>query len=103
VLGALKECGLCDPEDEDAKPAYVEYDGDLYWVNVNRRGELWINARKTPRPVFRIVAGNKVADPAPEAGAAPTEVAAEAPVSSEREPDHEAARRRGATTRSARP
>jgi hypothetical protein len=91
VLGALKECGFAIPEDEDAKPAYVEYDGDLYWVNVNRRGEIWINAKETPRPVFRIVAGNKVADPAPEAGAAPTEVGA-APASGEREPDHEAAR-----------
>jgi len=35
VLGALKECGLAIPEDEDAKPVCVEYEGDLYWVNVN--------------------------------------------------------------------
>jgi hypothetical protein len=61
VLGALKECGLSLPEDEDAKPAYVEYDGDLFWVNMNRRGELWINTKEKPRPVFRTVAATPLA------------------------------------------
>jgi hypothetical protein len=61
VLGALKECGLTLPEDEDAKPAYVEYDGDLFWVNMNRRGELWINTKEKPRPVFRTVAATPLA------------------------------------------
>ncbi len=74
VLGALKECGFAIPDDEDTKPAYLEYDGDLYWVNVNRRGELWINAKEKPRPVFRIVAGAKFADAEP-----PGEPAAGAP------------------------
>jgi len=60
VTGALKECGFTIPEDEDAKPDYVEYDGDLYWVNVNRRGELWVNTKEKPRPVFRIVKGTAV-------------------------------------------
>jgi hypothetical protein len=61
VLGALKECGLALPEDEDTKPAYVEYDGDLFWVNMNRRGELWINTKEKPRPVFRTVAATPLA------------------------------------------
>jgi hypothetical protein len=60
VLGALKECGLEIPEDEDAKVTYVDYDGDLYWVNVNRRGELWINTKEKTRPVFRTVQATKV-------------------------------------------
>jgi hypothetical protein len=90
VLGALKECGFAIPDDEDARPAYVEYDGDLYWVNVNRRGELWINAKETPRPVFRIVAGNKVADPTPESAGDPAERASAAPAESASE--HPAAR-----------
>jgi hypothetical protein len=60
VLGALKECGLEIPEDEDAKVVYVEYDGDLFWVNVNRRGELWVNTKEKTRPVFRTVAGVRV-------------------------------------------
>jgi hypothetical protein len=61
IKGALVECGLQIPADENAKPVYVEYDGDLYWVNINRRGEVWINTREKPRPVFRIVQGTKVA------------------------------------------
>jgi hypothetical protein len=67
VVGALKECGLEIPEDEDAKPVYVEYDGDLYWVNVNRRGELWVNTKEKTRPVFKTVQATRVE---PEEGAA---------------------------------
>jgi hypothetical protein len=50
-----------DSGDENAKAVYVEYDGDLFWVNINRRGELWINTREKPRPVFRVVQATKVA------------------------------------------
>jgi len=66
VIGALKECGLAVPEDEDSEPAYVEYDGDLFWVNINRRGELWINTKEKPRAAFRVVQGKPIA--AEEAG-----------------------------------
>jgi hypothetical protein len=61
VKGALVECGMQIPGDENAEPVYVEYDGDLFWVNINRRGELWINTREKPRPVFRVVQGTRVA------------------------------------------
>ena len=74
VIGALKECGLVLPEDEDSKPVYVEYDGDLFWVNINRRGELWINTKETPRPVFRTVQAARVTpeeEPKTEATASP--------------------------------
>ncbi len=67
VVGALKECGLEIPEDEDAKPVHVEYDGDLYWVNINRRGELWVNTKEKTRPVFKTVQATRVE---PEEGAA---------------------------------
>ncbi len=66
IKGALVECGLQIPADENAKPVHVEYDGDLYWVNINRRGEMWINTREKPRPVFRVVQAQKVAPEAPE-------------------------------------
>jgi hypothetical protein len=68
VKGALVECGLQIPADEDAKPVYVEYDGDLFWVNINRRGEIWINTREKSRPVFRVVQAQRVAteEPAPK-------------------------------------
>jgi hypothetical protein len=75
VIGALKECGLVIPDDEDAPVVYVEYDGDLYWVNLNRRGELWINTKEKPRPVFRTVKATPFATPegeAPAAASAPT-------------------------------
>lgn len=61
LKGALLECGFEIPEDEDAKPVYVEYDGDLYWLNVNRRGELWINTKEKPRPMFKPVKAQRVA------------------------------------------
>lgn len=75
LKGALVECGLQIPADENAKPVYVEFEGDLYWVNINRRGEIWINTREKPEPVFRIVAGKRLSDeeaPA-DAAAAPRE------------------------------
>ena len=61
VKGALVECGMQIHADENTPPVYVDYDGDLYWVNINRRGELWINTREKPRPVFRVVQGTRVA------------------------------------------
>jgi hypothetical protein len=62
IKGALVECGLQIPADENAKPVYVEFEGDLFWVNINRRGEIWINTREKPQPVFRVVAGKRLSD-----------------------------------------
>jgi hypothetical protein len=72
VIGALKECGLEIPDDENAKPTYVDYDGDLFWVNINRRGELWVNTKEKSRPVFRTVRASRVE---PEEGPAGAEAA----------------------------
>ncbi|MBM3852319.1 MAG: hypothetical protein FJ399_04095, partial [Verrucomicrobia bacterium] len=81
LKGALAECGFVLPADEDAPIEYLEYDGDLYWVNMNRRGELWINTKEKPRQVFRTAKGARVEpEPAPakdektaDAGATPPE------------------------------
>ena len=82
LKGALVECGFVLPEDEDSKPVHLEYDGDLYWLNINRRGELWINTKEKPRPVFRAVQGQRVEqpveEPKPAVEAAPVEQAAPA-------------------------
>ena len=66
ITGALKECGFSVPDDENAAPQYLEYDGDFYWVNINRRGEVWINTKEKPQPKFRVVAGQPVAVEEPE-------------------------------------
>ncbi|MDF9827177.1 hypothetical protein M2447_001266 [Ereboglobus sp. PH5-10] len=55
IVGALKECGLTIPETEDAEPEYFEFEDDLYWVNRNNRGQLFINTREKPQPKFRTV------------------------------------------------
>jgi len=103
VIGALKECGLVLPEDEDSKPVYVEYDGDLFWMNINRRGELWINTKEKPRPVFRTVQAARVtpeeeprteAAGSPEAGPPDTETPRSQP-RRERERDRERDREPG--------
>ena len=71
IKAALAECGFAMPEDEDTPVVYLEYDGDLFWVNINRRGELWINTKEKPRPVFRSVKGTRVEVEAPRPEGAP--------------------------------
>lgn len=68
IKTALVECGLQIPADENARPVYVEYEGDLFWVNINRRGEIWINMREKPQPVFRVVPGRRVEEAETPAG-----------------------------------
>ena len=60
LLEALKECGFTIPANAKGEPAYLEYDGDLYWLNLNHRGQLWINTREKPRAVFRPAQGQQV-------------------------------------------
>lgn len=66
IKGALVECGFVMPVDEESRAEYVEYDGDLYWLNINRRGELWINTKEKPRPVFRNVKAARIEQPPEE-------------------------------------
>ena len=63
LVAALKECGLVPPESEDTPPEYLEFEGDLYWLNLNNRNELFLNTREKPRPIFRVIAAKKL-DPA---------------------------------------
>ncbi|MCF3651309.1 hypothetical protein [Synoicihabitans lomoniglobus] len=53
VLGALQECGLTVPENDDDAPEYFDFEGDLFWLNRNARGQLFINVREKPRPRFK--------------------------------------------------
>ena len=70
VKGALVECGFVMPADEDSPVEHLEYDGDLYWLNINRRGELWINTKEKPRQIFKAVKGTRIEPPAAEIGRA---------------------------------
>ncbi len=67
--GALKECGFVIPENETDAPVYLEFEGDLYWVEKNNRGQFFLNTREKPRPKFRVAQG-KPLDPADPAYAA---------------------------------
>jgi hypothetical protein len=73
ITGALVECGFTVPETEDSPPDYFEFEGDLYWLNKNNRGQLFLNVREKPRPAFRVTPVRKL-DPADPAAA---ELAAE--------------------------
>ncbi|MBL9210461.1 MAG: hypothetical protein JNL92_08320 [Opitutaceae bacterium] len=94
VRGALVECGFVIPADEDTKAEYLEYDGDLFWLNINRRGELWINTKEKPRPVFRAVKAQKIAVEEEAPKPAP---AGDATEGGERKPDEGAAPADGAS------
>ncbi|MFM7750271.1 MAG: hypothetical protein ACKPB0_07625 [Opitutaceae bacterium] len=78
VKGALVECGFVMPADEDSPVEHLEYDGDLYWLNINRRGELWINTKEKPRQIFKAVKGTRIEPPPAEAAPAPAEGSAPA-------------------------
>jgi hypothetical protein len=85
LIGALKECGFTIPEREDDAPVYLEFEGELYWLNLNNRHELFLNTREKPRPVFR-VAQAKPLDPSdPAAALLAEEVAAEQAEKTKRE------------------
>lgn len=75
LVGALKECGFIVPESEDTPPEYMEFEGELYWLNLNNRHELFLNTREKPRPVYRIVPAKKI-DPADPVNAVLAEEAA---------------------------
>ncbi len=77
LLGAIQECGFVVPEAEDSPPDYLEFDGDLHWLNRNGRGQLFLNVREKPRPAFRVAVAKKLAPDDPAAVALAGEHAAE--------------------------
>jgi hypothetical protein len=64
--GALLECGFVIPEHENDAPIYLDYEGDLYWVEKNNRGQFFLNTREKPRPRYRVAQGKPLdpSDPA---------------------------------------
>jgi len=77
LIGALKECGFTIPEREDDAPVHLEFEGELYWLNLNNRHELFLNTREKPRPVFRAVQAKPLDPSDPAAVLLAEEAAAE--------------------------
>jgi hypothetical protein len=63
LVAAFKTLGLVVPEAAADQPVYVEVGPDLWWLNLDSRGGLWINGKEKP-------AGESVA-PAPTAAELP--------------------------------
>jgi plasmid stabilization system protein ParE len=82
ITGALVECGLSVPETDESPAEYFEFEGDLYWLNRNPRGQLFLNVREKPRPVFRTAQARRLPDDDPAA----QELAAEAAAAKKPEP-----------------
>ena len=47
LLAVLATAGLVPPESPKAKPTFAEHGGDLFWLNVNAKGQVWLNAKQT--------------------------------------------------------
>jgi hypothetical protein len=45
LLGALTASGLRIPERTREKPVFAEHAGEIFWLNLNGKGELWLNAK----------------------------------------------------------
>jgi hypothetical protein len=50
LIGALTSSGLRTPERAREKPVFVEHAGDVFWLNLNGKGELWLNAKASKYP-----------------------------------------------------
>lgn len=98
--GALIECGLIIPEHDTDAPVYLEYEGDLYWVEKNNRGQYFLNTREKPRPKFRVAQG-KPLDPSDPVYAALAEEQAEIEAERARRAAEQAAREAEAAARRA--
>jgi hypothetical protein len=45
LMAALAAAGLTPPETPKGKPTFAEHGGELYWLNVSAKGDLWLNAK----------------------------------------------------------
>jgi hypothetical protein len=50
LLGALTSSGLRVPEKAREKPVFAEHAGEIFWLNLNGKGELWLNAKQSKYP-----------------------------------------------------
>ena len=45
MLAVLAQAGLNLPESPKAKPTFAEHGGEIFWLNVNAKGQVWLNAK----------------------------------------------------------
>jgi hypothetical protein len=45
VMTVLASAGLNLPESPKAKPTFAEHGGEIFWLNVNAKGQVWLNAK----------------------------------------------------------
>jgi hypothetical protein len=45
LLTALAGAGVTVPADAKSKPTFGEHGGEIFWLNKNARGEIWLNAK----------------------------------------------------------
>jgi hypothetical protein len=46
LVAAFGALGLVPPPQADGKPVFVEISGFVYWLNEDKNGQIWINARE---------------------------------------------------------
>ena len=47
LLAILATAGLNLPATPKDKPTFAEHGGELYWLNANAKGQVWLNAKQT--------------------------------------------------------
>ncbi len=50
MLAVLAQAGLSLPESPKSKPTFAEHGGEIFWLNVNAKGQVWLNAKATKKP-----------------------------------------------------
>ena len=45
VQGLLANVGLQLPDSPKGKPTFAEHGGEVYWLNANAKGQIWLNAK----------------------------------------------------------
>jgi AraC-like DNA-binding protein len=82
LIGALTASGLHVPEKSREKPVFAEHAGEIFWLNLNGKGELWLNAKASKYSDGGSGDGKRRPRPRKMDGAegeAPSEAASEAP------------------------
>jgi hypothetical protein len=46
VLAVLNSAGLHLPETPKGKPTFAEHGGEIFWLNANAKGQVWVNAKQ---------------------------------------------------------